>query len=163
MHRSLPASLVAAASAAAAGGASAAPAVPLYVQGLIAQRAGDLAYVPTRLPAGYRYGRFQVARGPTEVVLRFVRARPGGVRPTWFVVRVRRQGAGPGSCAAGRQKTLQMGGNRVYWDGEAAWRCQPYPGGVARITVTGPAVQPTAFAADVAYARVAASVRRIER
>src|SRR2546425_7859265 len=48
--------------------ASSAPAVPLRVQQAIEKRvSGQVAYVPTRLPAGYRYAKWHGVRSGLDI------------------------------------------------------------------------------------------------
>ncbi|HJU47497.1 MAG TPA: hypothetical protein VJ689_05160 [Gaiellaceae bacterium] len=150
---------VAAATAACAAAAATAPVVPVFVQGLVHARAPGLAFVPTRAVAAYRYERFGASR--LRVTYRFRRLRQASGQPAFYTVTARKLAGGFGACAAGKTQTLQMGGNKVYWDGAAAWRCFPAPGGPARVDVTGPAAAPARFASKFAYGRVAASVKRI--
>jgi hypothetical protein len=136
--------------------AAPAPAVPLFVQKLVKVRAGDLAYVPTRLPFRYRYRSYRYDRATRTLSYRFddVRFAPTGRHTLVFTVTPFR---GPfASCGEGRVKSLQMGGNKVYWNGTVAWRCQPTLGGrIARLAASGPSLP------DAALGRVVASGKRI--
>jgi hypothetical protein len=107
---------------AAAAAAVTAPAVPPFIQSQLVKRAGTTAYVPTRLPFHYRYRSFTVAPGTAKVTLRFTDSRfaPSPTRTLTFTAS-RFTGT---SCGAGKLKTLQLAGNKVYWDGTRAWRCQ---------------------------------------
>jgi hypothetical protein len=68
-------------------------------------------------------------------------------------VRYRRELA---RCGDGREKTLQMGGNKVYSGGGVVWRCIRTPrGSLVKVTVAGASLP------DVALGRVAASAKRI--
>jgi hypothetical protein len=98
------------------------PAVPLFIQHRLVQRAAATAYVPTRLPFRYRYRSFGVASGTATVTLRFADSR-FAPSPTHTLTFTARRFTGT-SCAAGKLKTLQLAGNKVYWDGTRAWRCQ---------------------------------------
>lgn len=151
----LAAALVAVASASAASP----PVVPAFVQALVQRRAATLAFVPTRSVPGYRYDRFRAT--PRLVVLRFRRTQPATGQPAWFTVSTRRLGRTLSGCGDGKLQTLQMGGNKVYWDGGTAWRCAAAPGGAVRIEVAGPPADPVRFSSRFAYGRVAASVKRI--
>ena len=141
--------------------AATAPAVPLRAQIALAKAARGLAFIPTRIPSGYRFQSYRLGQSPSTVVLRFARTKPAGSRPAWFTVTTRRFSGSRAACADRRLQTLQMGGNKVYWDGTTAWRCQAVPGGLVRVNVTGPAVDPQRFAAAFAYGRVAASAKRV--
>jgi hypothetical protein len=128
-----------------------APAVPPFIQNQLAKRAGATAFVPTRLPFHYRYRSFSVAPGTAKVTLRFAdnRFAPSPTRTVTFTAS-RFTGA---RCAAGKRKTLQLAGNKVYWDGTRAWRCQ---GGVILAAVG-------ANLPDSALGRVVASALRARR
>jgi hypothetical protein len=106
------------------------------------------------VPLFFRYSGFRVAPTTRQVTYRFARVRPARNQPPFTVTIAPHRGP-LSACGAGREQTLQMGGNKVYWDGSTAWRCVRFRGGAARISVTG------AAASRFAYGRVAASVRRI--
>jgi hypothetical protein len=60
------------------------------------------------------------------------------------------------SCPDGKTKTLQLDGNKVYWDGTVAWRCVRTPAGrLVKMTATGPNLP------DVALGIVVASGKRV--
>ena len=62
------------------------------------------------------------------------------------------------SCADGKQKTLQLDGNKVYWDNAVAWRCvRGTDGKLVKLTASGPKLP------DVALGIVVASGKRIAR
>jgi hypothetical protein len=128
------------------------PAVPAFTQHSILKRAPALAYVPARLPVGYRYHRWWYATSPEPVVRIWFRNRAG--KELVFIA-----SRAKGDCAAGREKTLQMGGNKVYWSHteseQQAWRCV---NGV-RLTVATP--QPPDRFGDSGLGRVAASGHEI--
>jgi hypothetical protein len=123
--------------------------VPLLTQHQIAKRAPAVAYVPARIATGYRYYRWAVRAGVLRIWFRNAAAKE--------VVFV----AAPqsGTCTNGRQKTFQMGGNKVYWAQTAteqqAWRCV----GGMRLIAASPQ-SPDRFA-DVGLGQVAASAHRI--
>ena len=132
------------------------PAVPPFVQALVARKAGSLAYVPTRLPLRYRYRSYRWDPSARALTLRFGDERfpPAAARTVVFTVEPWRKPLA--RCGDGRVKTLQMGGNRVYWDGSAAWRCQRGPDGrVARLSATHPTFP------EFALGRVVASGKRV--
>ena len=141
--------------------AAASPAVPPFVQGLVKKRARHLAFVPTRVLRGYRYESYRISGRAPTVVLRFRRAKPAQNQPPWFTVTVRPYAGRPADCGSGKLQTLQLGGNKVCWDGTSAWRCQLLAGGTAKISVSGPSTDPMKFAAKFAYGLVAASVKRV--
>ncbi len=134
---------------AAAAVAAAQPIVPAFTQHQIAKRAPRLAYVPARVATGYRYSRWTYS---------------GGVLRIWFRNKAQREivfvaAKQHGPCTAGREKTFQMAGNKVYWahtaNEQQAWRCV---GGV-RLVAASP--QPPTEFADVGLGRVAASGHKI--
>jgi hypothetical protein len=134
------------------------PPVPPSVQQAIVLRTPQLAYVPTRIPAGYRYLKW-----------RWV-AEAGLVR-IWF-----RNSAGKeivfvsawqyGNCRSGREKTFDLSGKKVYWahgaQEQEAWRCvAPSGGGGVVIQLTVSTRQPPTRFSDAGLGRVAASTRLI--
>ena len=144
--------------AAPAAGASG-PQVPAFTLKLIQARAADAAYLPTRLPLGYRYERFQVAS--SGLVVTFEHARSAD-RFTFRVEQLPRDSPCDGGGAFHR--ILQMDGNKVYYGGERgewiAWRCVTSPRTGARYVVS---VRSRGPLPDVALARVAASGKRVAR
>ena len=136
--------------------ASTPPLVPPFVQGLVLVRAGTLAYVPTSAPFAYRYLRFGWDAGRQTLAVRLAdhRFRPDGRHSIVFEVA---PFAGPASaCADGKVKTMQLRGNKVFWDGSTAWRCVRTPAGrLVREAATGPGLP------DSALGRVVASAKRL--
>jgi hypothetical protein len=135
------------------------PQVPAFTLKLIQARAGDAAYLPTRLPLGYRYERFQVASGGLAVTFKHARSADR------FTFRVERLSRGTHCDLGGAfHKTLQMDGNKVYYGGERgewiAWRCVTSPRSGARYVLS---VRTRGPLPDVALARVAASGKRVAR
>jgi hypothetical protein len=149
MRLSVLAVLVVAAAVASTAGAATQPVVPTFTQQQIAKRVPRLAYVPARIPTGYRYFRWAVGGSALRIWFRN-RAKHDVV----FVAALRKT-----PCAAGKEKTFQMGGNKVYWSHTAneqqAWRCVD---GVQLVAATS---QPPTRFADVGLGRVAASGHRI--
>lgn len=137
--------------------AAATPAVPTSVQSQIRARAGVAAYVPTRLPFRYRYRAFAFNRSTGILTVRFADVRYLATKhPRRLYVSVQRYGGTLAGCGAGRQKTLQLDGNKVYADADVAWRCQRTPrGSIVKITASGPPLP------DVALGRVVASAKRL--
>jgi hypothetical protein len=120
------------------------PPVPISAQHAIAQRTALYAYVPARTAIGYHY------RGWTfSSALRITFANAAG---RTIVFSASRQ---HGACAAGREKTFQLAGNKVYWwqtaTGQEAWRCV----GAVRLAAST-TLPPTTFA-DVGLGRIASS------
>jgi hypothetical protein len=135
------------------------PQVPAFTLKRIQARAGDAAYLPTRLPLGYRYERWQHAGGALAVTFRQTR---GADR---FTFRVERLPAGMGCDLQGAfHRTLQLDGNKVYYGGEKgewiAWRCVTSPRSHRRYLLSARSRGPLP---DVALARVAASGKRVAR
>jgi hypothetical protein len=93
--------------AVAAVAAASTPPVPLHAQRAIKQRTKLYAYVPARVPIGFRYYRWSFT--PKPPALRVVFRNKAG----WEIV----FSASPGAaCAgAGKEKTFQLDGNKVYW------------------------------------------------
>jgi hypothetical protein len=120
----------------------------------VRQRAGDLAYVPTRKPFGYRYRSYTWRDG--RLTIRLVDPRyPNAARHTVLFGAQRFEGA-LASCPDGKTKTMQLDGNKVYWDGTVAWRCvRTSAGRLVKLTATGPNLP------DVALGIVAASGKRV--
>jgi hypothetical protein len=149
------ATLTAAAVAAApASAAKPTPLVPPFIQKLVRAKAGALAYVPTRSPIGYRYSAFRW-NGRALTIKLADRRFPVDGRHSITVLAQRFDGP-LASCGDGREKTLQMGGNKVYWDGRLAWRCvRGANGRLLKISASGPNLP------DVALGRVMASVKRV--
>ena len=125
------------------------PLVPTFTQHQIAKRAPALAYVPARIATGYRYHHWTYSGGVLRIWLRN--------KAQHDIVFIAAKQQGP--CTAGKEKTFQMGGNKVYWSQSAneqqAWRCV---GGVRLIAST---VQPPTTFADVGLGQVAASGHKI--
>jgi hypothetical protein len=134
--------------------------VPSAVEHQIAARAGLESYTPTRMLTGWHYVRWQFVPGELRI---------------WFTNRANRQvkfDVTPlltGSCAAGRQKTFQLAGNKVYWSQvtdptveyqQQAWRCVKHPSGRWVRLVASSQAPPTKLA-DVGLGRVVASGRLV--
>jgi hypothetical protein len=148
--------MLAAVSAVSAAAASPKPIVPVFIQTLVREKAGSLAYVPTRTPFGHRYVRYRwdTPRRLLTITLADRRFPVDGRHSVAFTAR--RFTGTLASCGDGREKTLQMGGNKVYWDGTLAWRCvRGADGRLVRIAASGPNLP------DVALGRVVASGRRV--
>ena len=132
--------------------------VPLVVQQAIKKRTSAVAYVPARVPFGFRYVRWSYAASPRPVTRIWFRRRLKP--PSWQIAFVASTQAGP--CPRG-EKSYQVDGNKVWWshtrNEQQAWRCVAGPKGPVRLTATTP-IPPTAFAA-VGLAQVAAAGHRI--
>jgi hypothetical protein len=139
--------------------AASGPQVPAFTLKRIQAKAGDTAYLPTRLPLGYRYERWQFANGKLDV--RF-KHKHGADRFTFRVERLpQRMGC---DLQGSAHRTLQMDGNKVYYGGDSgewvAWRCVTSPKTKRRYIL---AVRSRGPLPDVALARVAASGKRAAR
>lgn len=133
-----------------------APTVPLGSQQAIKHRTTLYAYLPARVPLGFRYYRWSFTPKPAGLKILF-RNQAG-----WEIAFV----ASPqGACAgAGKEKSFQLDGNKVYWShtssGQQAWRCVLGRNRtLIRLTATT-MVPPTKFS-DSGLGRVAAAGRRI--
>jgi hypothetical protein len=149
-------SIGAAALALAASARAATPLVPPFVQSLVRTKAGELAYVPTSAPVGYRYLSYGWRSGANALTIRLNHHNypPNGKHA--IVFRVTPFGGPLGDCPSGKVKTMQLRGNKVYWDGAAAWRCVRTPDGVVlRESASGPNLP------DVALGRVVASAKSL--
>jgi hypothetical protein len=122
------------------------PLVPTFISQLVQRKAGGLAYAPTRAPFRYRYESF-TWKSPV-LTIRLVDPRYANAARHRVTFTARRFG---GDCTAGKLKTLQLDGNRVYWDGKVAWRCVR---GV-KLSAAGPNLP------DIALGQVVASVKRL--
>ena len=135
---------------------TAAPPVPLRSQQAIKQRTKLYAYVPARVPIGFRYYRWSFT--PKPPALRIVFRNKAG----WQIVFSATPGA---ACTgAGKEKSFQLDGNKVYWSHTAteqqAWRCVTGRNGKPIRLTASTAVPPTKFS-DTGLGQVAAAGRRI--
>lgn len=133
--------------------------VPAFTLKRIQATAGDRAYLPTRVPLGYRYERWQVPTGKLVVTFKH---KSSADRFTFQVERLPR---GMGCDLQGSfHRILQMDGNRVYYGGAKgewiAWRCVTSPRTQTRYLLR---VHSSGPLPDVALARVAASGKRFAR
>ena len=135
--------------------------VPAAVERQIAKKAGIESYSPARMMTGWHYVTWQYVPGELRI---------------WFTNRSNRQvrfDVTPllaSSCAAGKQKTFQLSGNKVYWSQntdasvdtvqQQAWRCVRNPSGRWMRIVVSSTQPPTKLAAE-GLGGVAASARLI--
>ena len=136
--------------------AVASPLVPAPVQRLVRARAGALAYMPTRAPAGYRYLSYGWDPGERQLTIRLHDrhyAPANANRTAEFTAQ--RFAASLARCGDGKLKTIQYDGNKVYWDGSTAWRCVRGTKGNVRLAATGPNLP------DVALAQIVSSGKRL--
>ena len=120
----------------------------------IARARPSLAYAPTRMLIGFRFRSWRTT--PAAVYERFTN------RAAWEITFV----AAPlrGTCSAGKTKTFQLDGNKVYWsqtrNEQQAWRCVRNRSGLwVRLVAASP--QPPTKLADTGLGRVVASAKRI--
>ena len=136
--------------------------VPAAVERQIAKKAGIESYSPARMMTGWHYLRWQYV--PGELRIWFTN------RSNWQV----RFDVTPllsSSCAAGRQKTFQLAGNKVYWSQvtdptvefvQQAWRCLRGPNGkMVRLTATS--TKPPTKLANVGLGQLTAFGRLVRR
>jgi hypothetical protein len=133
---------------AASAAAATSPLVPAFVQHLIQKKAGSLAYVPTRAPAGYRYALY--AWNPAKKQLT-VRVHDRHYRLSNHnrdvTITVSRLSGSLASCANGNEKSYQVDGNKVYSaGGNVAWRCVNGPAGNVKIAASGANLPASALA-----------------
>jgi hypothetical protein len=149
--------LAAAALAAPVAAASTAkPTVPPFIQNAARAKAGTVAYAPTRLPRKYAYLRYRWLAASRQLTFWFADSRyPVNGKHT--VAFTAEPFAGTlASCADGKQKTLQLDGNKVYWDGSLAWRClRGANGKLVKLLASGPNLP------DVALGQIVASGKRL--
>lgn len=130
------------------------PPVPPVAQARIHAKAPTLAYVPTRIPIGFRYRRWSYEQGAVRI---WFRNKTG-----WEIVFV--AVANRGDCRAGREKTFQLAGNKIFWaqtaNEQQAWRCLVGRSG-RQIRLVAATVQPPNKFADVGLGSIVTSARRI--
>ncbi len=132
------------------------PLVPTFIQHLVEQKAGPRAYAPTRAPSGYRYLSYNWDAAAKKLTIRLHDKHYANTNAQHTAVFTATPFAGPlTGCSAGKQKTIQYAGNKVYWDGTVAWRCVKGTQGNVRLAATGPALP------DVGLALVVSSGKRL--
>jgi hypothetical protein len=151
MRRGLLLATLAVAGVTAAVASAASPVVPRHSQLALRAKLPSLAYVPARVPSGFHYYRWATTTRPA---LRIWFRDKAQHEITFVAVRL------VGTCAAGREKTFQLDGNKVYWSHTAneqqAWRCVVGPDKRAVRLVAATSLPPTTFS-DSGLGRVAAS------
>jgi hypothetical protein len=136
--------------------AVASPLVPAPVQRLVRAKAGALAYMPTRAPAGYRYLSYGWDAGERQLTIRLHDRHYAPTNANRTVEFTAQRFAAPlAACSAGKVKTIQYDGNKVYWDGSTAWRCVRSTKGNVRLAAAGPNLP------DVALAQIVSSGKRL--
>lgn len=132
------------------------PLVPTFIQHLLQHRAGALAYAPTRAPSGYRYLSYGWDASGRTLTVRLHDKHYAAANAKHTAVFTATPFPGPlARCPAGKQKTIQYAGNKVYWDGTVAWRCVEGTHGNVKLAATGPALP------DVGLALVVSSAKRL--
>lgn len=147
--------LVGTLAAAAAATAASTAMVPLFAQQLLLKRSPQLAYVPTRIAApSFKYSGMAASR--TSVRETFAQT------PNRKIVFAALPFAG--DCTAGKQKSFQLSGNKVYWaqgdTSQSAWRCVKNQAGRQVKLSASSTLPPTAFA-DVGLGTIVASALRV--
>ena len=134
------------------------PVVPVFIQKLALKKAGPFAYTPTRVPFGYRYTSYSWLPASKQLTFRFddKHYAKNGKHALRFTAQ---PFAGTlASCADGKQKTLQLDGNKVYWDGSVAWRCvRGSNGKLVKLLASGPNLPDSALGIVVASGKRLAS------
>jgi hypothetical protein len=138
---------------------AAAPAVaasrPVSGAALLAidKRAGFRNYLPTRMLIGFTYASW--SKQGNVLTVRF--RNKAGRAVVWSVAPMK------GACDAGKQKSFQLAGNKVWWaqdaKGQHAWRCVFGQDGKP-LRLTASSTTPPTKLADVGLGTVAASARR---
>jgi hypothetical protein len=132
------------------------PLVPTFIQHLVTRRAASLAYAPTRAPSGYRYLSYTWNASGKTLTIRLHDKHYATSNARHTAVFTATPFAAPlTSCPAGKQKTIQYAGNKVYWDGTVAWRCVKGTHGNVKLAATGPTLP------DVGLALVVSSAKRL--
>jgi hypothetical protein len=132
------------------------PLVPTFVQHLVERKAGTLAYAPTRAPANYRYLSYTWNAAAKRLTIRLHDRHYAASNAKHTAVFTAAPFAGAlSACSAGKQRTIQYAGNKVYWDGVVAWRCVRGTHGNVRLAATGAALP------DVGLALVVSSAKRL--
>lgn len=132
------------------------PLVPTFIQHLVQRKTTSLAYAPTRAPSGYRYLSYTWNAGGKRLTIRLhdKHYATSNTRHTAVFTATPFAGALAG-CSAGKQRTIQYAGNKVYWDGTVAWRCVKGLHGNVKLAATGPTLP------DVGLALVVSSAKRL--
>ena len=134
------------------------PLIPPFIQHVIQQKAGPLAYVPTRSPFGYRYLSYRWSPNGKRLTVRLHdrHYRPSNANRTVAVTAEWFNGS-LASCGDGNEKSYQVDGNRVFSaGGTLVWRCVRGTGGrTVKILVAGRNLPASTLAI------VASSVKRL--
>lgn len=134
--------------------------VPASVEKQIAKRAGLESYSPARMMTGWHYQRWQYVPGELRIWFANRSNWPVKFDVTPLLAK---------TCAAGKQQTFQLAGNKVYWSQstdpsldyqQQAWRCVKSPSGRWMRIVVSSTVSATKLA-GVGLGSVAAAGRLI--
>lgn len=134
------------------------PVVPPFIQHVIEQKAGDLAYVPTRAPFGYRYRSYTWNPATSRLTIRLHDKHYADSNANRTVaVTIERLGLPIAQCGDGNEKSYQVDGNKVFSSGGTlAWRCVRGAGGrTVKILASGRNLPASALAI------LASSVKRL--
>jgi hypothetical protein len=119
----------------------------------IDRSAGFRNYLPTRMLSGFTYTSWSNKAGVLRVNFR----NKAGRTVVWTVAPM------SGACDAGKQKSFQLAGNKVWWaqdaSGQRAWRCVFGQDGKP-LRLTASSTTPPTKLADVGLGTVAASAKR---
>jgi len=135
--------------------AAAAATRPVSGNALLAidRAAGFRNYLPTRMLPGFGYASWSKKGSVLHVEFR----NNAGRTVVWTVAPM------TGSCDAGRQKSFQLAGNKVWWaqgpSAQRAWRCVFGQDGKP-LRLTASTTTPPAQLADVGLGTVVASGKR---
>jgi len=101
------------------------PLVPPFIQHVIEQKAGPLAYMPTRAPFGYRYLSYSWDAAEKRLTVRLHDKHYAASNANrTLAVRVEWSGGTLASCGDGNEKSYQVDGNKVFSaGGTLAWHC----------------------------------------
>ena len=127
--------------------------VPRHVVLAVDRKLPVANYMPTRMLIGFTYRSWS----PTNGGLRITFANRAGRTIVWTVAPM------IGTCRAGKQKSFQLAGNKVWWaqggGTQRAWRCVFASDGIAR-RLTASSTTPPSKLADVGLGAVVASGKR---
>ena len=133
--------------------------VPAFTLNLLQNRFGDQTYVPTRVPIGYRYSRWQKVND--NLVLTF---KERTSTDTFRFEVSKLAPAAPCDGGGAFHRIIQTNGNKIYYGGDKgywkAWRCVVSPKTQTRYVLT---VLSNGTLSDLALAQVSASGKRFAK
>jgi hypothetical protein len=153
---------LAAAAASCGSGSSDSPVLPHNVQRAIVKKFPRLAYVPTRLPAGYHYAGHYFGRTGFDPY--FSKEGHGPGQLDYAVGPLKSYTGVPLSCASlpGATKTFTLNGVKVSWTanggGDYAWRCFD---NLFDVSAGRNTAAPTAEVSTAAMVQILAYLKRI--